>query len=85
MAEVGNLHTLPVTGWHRIVGFAIIMERLNIHQGINGMRLLPLSVDAPTPVSVSTMGFFPAATEVWSRWKDGEVVETVYGPKPEKG
>jgi hypothetical protein len=72
-------------GWHRVVGWTICMERAETERGLtNVLRALPISTDTGSKIETSTMYSIPVLGEVWGRWKQGEVVEVVHGPKPQE-
>ncbi len=81
MAEL-NAHKEPVTGTYRVVGWMQILERVDIHNGVNALRALPLCHEAGTPISVSLGQVVPAFAEAWATYEKGELKSVHHGPRP---
>ena len=60
------------------------VEKSEGERGIqNVLRALPVGTATGTRIEVSTMFAVPVYGEIWGLWEKGEVIEVVYGPKPQ--
>ena len=81
MAEL-FAHKEPVSGTYRVIAWMQILERVDIHNGINALRALPLCHEAGTPISVSLGQVVPAFAEAWAEYVKGDLIKVHHGPRP---